>query len=99
WRDGHHARGVLGRNDDWTRPTALKAGATYSAAERRHLRGLPADRAGSSAGPVRPRYGARLNMQVRRKLIAPLLVIAIVATAWISLGIVVTNTYYQLILT
>ena len=38
-------------------------------------------------------------MQVRRKLIAPLLMIAIVATAWISLGMVVTNSYYQLMLT
>ena len=38
-------------------------------------------------------------MQVRRKLIAPLLVIAIVAIAWISLGMVVTNSYYQLMLT
>ena len=38
-------------------------------------------------------------MQGRRKLIAPLLVIAIVAIAWISLGMVVTNSYYQLILT
>ena len=38
-------------------------------------------------------------MQVRRKLIAPLLVIATVAIAWISLGMVVTNSYYQLMLT
>jgi branched-chain amino acid transport system ATP-binding protein/branched-chain amino acid transport system permease protein len=38
-------------------------------------------------------------MQVRRKPIAPLLVIAIVAIAWISLGMVVTNSYYQLMLT
>jgi len=38
-------------------------------------------------------------MQVRRKLIAPLLVIGIVAIAWISLGMVVTNSYYQLMLT
>jgi branched-chain amino acid transport system permease protein len=38
-------------------------------------------------------------MQVRRKLIAPILVIAIVAIAWISLGMVVTNSYYQLMLT
>jgi len=38
-------------------------------------------------------------MQVRQKLIAPLLVIAIVAIAWISLGMVVTNSYYQLMLT
>jgi ABC-type branched-subunit amino acid transport system ATPase component/ABC-type branched-subunit amino acid transport system permease subunit len=38
-------------------------------------------------------------MQIRRKLIAPLLVIAIVAIAWISLGMVVTNSYYQLMLT
>jgi len=38
-------------------------------------------------------------MQVRRNLIAPLLVIAIVAIVWISLGMVVTNSYYQLMLT
>jgi ABC-type branched-subunit amino acid transport system ATPase component/ABC-type branched-subunit amino acid transport system permease subunit len=38
-------------------------------------------------------------MQVRRRLIAPLLVIGIVAIAWISLGMVVTNSYYQLMLT
>jgi branched-chain amino acid transport system permease protein len=38
-------------------------------------------------------------MYVRRRLIAPLLVIAIVAIAWISLGMVVTNSYYQLMLT
>jgi len=38
-------------------------------------------------------------MYVRRRLIAPLVVIAIVAIAWISLGMVVTNSYYQLMLT
>ena len=38
-------------------------------------------------------------MQVRRRLIAPLLVIAIVAITWISLGMVVANSYYQLMLT
>jgi len=38
-------------------------------------------------------------MYVRRRLIAPLLVIAIVAIAWISLGMVVKNSYYQLMLT
>jgi len=38
-------------------------------------------------------------MYVRRRVIAPLLVIAIVAIAWISLGMVVKNSYYQLMLT
>jgi ABC-type branched-subunit amino acid transport system ATPase component/ABC-type branched-subunit amino acid transport system permease subunit len=38
-------------------------------------------------------------MRARRKLIAPLLVIAIVAMAWIGLGMIVTNSYYQLMLT
>jgi branched-chain amino acid transport system permease protein len=38
-------------------------------------------------------------MYVRRRLIAPLLVIAVVAIAWISLGMVVKNSYYQLMLT
>jgi len=38
-------------------------------------------------------------MRARRNLIAPLLVIAIVAMAWIGLGMIVTNSYYQLMLT
>jgi ABC-type branched-subunit amino acid transport system ATPase component/ABC-type branched-subunit amino acid transport system permease subunit len=38
-------------------------------------------------------------MPARRKLIAPLIVIAAVATAWIGAGMVVTNSYYQLMLT
>src|SRR3989441_12916223 len=37
-------------------------------------------------------------MQVRRKLIVPLLRIAMVATALISLGMVMSNSYYQLML-
>jgi ABC-type branched-subunit amino acid transport system ATPase component/ABC-type branched-subunit amino acid transport system permease subunit len=38
-------------------------------------------------------------MQGRRKLIAPLVVIAIMAMAWIGAGMIVTNSYYQLMLT
>jgi ABC-type branched-subunit amino acid transport system ATPase component/ABC-type branched-subunit amino acid transport system permease subunit len=38
-------------------------------------------------------------MGVRQKLIAPLLVIAIIAVVWIAVGMVVTNSYYQLMLT
>jgi len=38
-------------------------------------------------------------MRERRKPIGPLVVIAAVATAWIALGMVVTNSYYQLMLT
>src|SRR3974377_1550861 len=38
-------------------------------------------------------------MGSRQNLIAPLLVIAIVAIAWIGVGMIVTNSYYQLMLT
>jgi ABC-type branched-subunit amino acid transport system ATPase component/ABC-type branched-subunit amino acid transport system permease subunit len=39
-------------------------------------------------------------MQARRRsLVAPLLVIASLAVAWIGLGLIVTNSYYQLMLT
>jgi branched-chain amino acid transport system permease protein len=38
-------------------------------------------------------------MRAPRKLIAPLLAIAIVAMAWIAVGMMVTNSYYQLMLT
>jgi len=38
-------------------------------------------------------------MRAQRKLIAPVLVIAIVAMAWIAVGMMVTNSYYQLMLT
>jgi ABC-type branched-subunit amino acid transport system ATPase component/ABC-type branched-subunit amino acid transport system permease subunit len=38
-------------------------------------------------------------MRSRRHLIAPLLAIAIVAIAWIAGGMIVTNSYYQLMLT
>ena len=38
-------------------------------------------------------------MQARRSLIASLLVIASLAVAWIGLGLIVTNSYYQLMLT
>ena len=38
-------------------------------------------------------------MRARRSLIAPLLVIANLAVAWIGLGLIVTNSYYQLMLT
>jgi ABC-type branched-subunit amino acid transport system ATPase component/ABC-type branched-subunit amino acid transport system permease subunit len=36
---------------------------------------------------------------MRRSLIAPLLTIAVIGTGWIGLGLVVTNSYYQLMLT
>ena len=38
-------------------------------------------------------------MRAQCKLIAPLLAIAIVAMAWIAVGMLVTNSYYQLMLT
>jgi branched-chain amino acid transport system permease protein len=38
-------------------------------------------------------------MGARRKLIAPLAVIALIAIAWIAVGMIVTNSYYQLMLT
>jgi ABC-type branched-subunit amino acid transport system ATPase component/ABC-type branched-subunit amino acid transport system permease subunit len=38
-------------------------------------------------------------MRARRSLIAPLLTIAVLGTVWIGLGLVVTNSYYQLMLT
>jgi branched-chain amino acid transport system permease protein len=38
-------------------------------------------------------------MRAGRKLSAPLLVIAIAAMAWIAVGMIVTNSYYQLMLT
>ena len=38
-------------------------------------------------------------MRARRSLIAPLLAIASLAVAWIGLGLIVTNSYYQLMLT
>jgi ABC-type branched-subunit amino acid transport system ATPase component/ABC-type branched-subunit amino acid transport system permease subunit len=38
-------------------------------------------------------------MRMRRSLIAPLLTIAALGTGWIGLGLVVTNSYYQLMLT
>ncbi|HEY4856292.1 MAG TPA: branched-chain amino acid ABC transporter permease, partial [Xanthobacteraceae bacterium] len=38
-------------------------------------------------------------MGARQKLIAPLAVIAIIAIAWIAVGMIVTNSYYQLMLT
>jgi len=38
-------------------------------------------------------------MGARQKLIAPLFVIAIIAIAWIAVGMFVTNSYYQLMLT
>jgi ABC-type branched-subunit amino acid transport system ATPase component/ABC-type branched-subunit amino acid transport system permease subunit len=38
-------------------------------------------------------------MGARPKLIAPIAVIAIIAIAWIAVGMIVTNSYYQLMLT
>jgi ABC-type branched-subunit amino acid transport system ATPase component/ABC-type branched-subunit amino acid transport system permease subunit len=38
-------------------------------------------------------------MPTRRSLIAPLLTIAVLGTVWIGLGLVVSNSYYQLMLT
>ena len=38
-------------------------------------------------------------MRAGQKLRAPLLVIAIVAMAWMAVGMIVTNSYYQLMLT
>ena len=37
-------------------------------------------------------------MDGRRSLRAPVLAIALIALAWIGLGMVVTNSYYQLML-
>jgi branched-chain amino acid transport system ATP-binding protein/branched-chain amino acid transport system permease protein len=38
-------------------------------------------------------------MPTRRSLIAPLLIIAVIGAVWIGLGLIVTNSYYQLVLT
>src|SRR5215471_11391818 len=38
-------------------------------------------------------------MRARGKLLPPLLAIAILAAAWLALGMLVTNSYYQLMLT
>src|SRR5580704_5648591 len=38
-------------------------------------------------------------MPARRSLIAPLLIIAVIGAMWIGLGLIVTNSYYQLVLT
>jgi ABC-type branched-subunit amino acid transport system ATPase component/ABC-type branched-subunit amino acid transport system permease subunit len=40
-----------------------------------------------------------VSMPTRRSLIAPLLTIAVLGSVWIGLGLVVTNSYYQLMLT
>jgi branched-chain amino acid transport system ATP-binding protein/branched-chain amino acid transport system permease protein len=40
-----------------------------------------------------------MSMPARRTLTTPLLVIAVGAAAWIGLGLIVTNSYYQLMLT
>src|SRR5262249_17079226 len=39
------------------------------------------------------------DMRARGKLLPPLLAIAILAAAWLTLGALVTNSYYQLMLT
>src|SRR4029077_17967078 len=98
-RNGQHSRCVLGRDDDRAGAAALHLGAADATAERRDLRGLLADRAGAAAGPVRPRRGAHLRMRARRKLLPSLLAIALLAAAWLALGMFVTNSYYQLMLT
>src|SRR5207247_1193484 len=98
-RHGQHPRRVLGRHDDRPGAAALHPGAAGAVAERRDLRGLSADRARASAGPVRPRRGAHLTMRARRSLLSPLLAIAMLAVAWLALGLFVTNSYYLLMLT
>ena len=54
-RHGQHHRRVLGRHDHRARPATLDAGAADPAAERRDLRGVPADHFPASAGLLRPR--------------------------------------------
>src|SRR5262249_55045285 len=97
-RHGQHPRRLLGRHDHRPRATALDLGAADATAERRDLRRLPADRDGAPASPVRPRHGARL-MRSRRNLVTSLVAIAAIAAVWIGLSLVVTNSYYQLMLT
>src|SRR6202030_4590287 len=62
-------------------------------------RRLPADRDGAPAGPVRPRHGTSMTMRSRRNLVTSLVAIAAIAAVWIGLSLVVTNSYYQLMLT
>src|SRR5262249_8623386 len=96
--DGLHPRRVLGRDDNRARPAALDPGAVGAAAERRDLRRLPRRRAAASRRILRPQRGADV-MGRRDKLTPQLLAIAVLAVIWIGLGFVVSNSYYQLILT
>ena len=76
------------------------AGAAVPAAERRHLRRVPADRAGAAAGAVRPQRGADVSALAGSGRLSSSLAAIVVFTLIYAIGSAfVTNKYYQLMLT
>src|SRR5262249_54193134 len=98
-RHGQHPRRVLGRRHGGLRPAVLGADPAAPAAERGHLRGLPHDRAAPAPGTLRPLGGARMRQGGGPRLRRSLVALAVLSLAYLAIAAVVTNSYYQLILT
>ena len=94
-RDGQHRRRVLGRPHHRARAAALDAVPAGAAAERGDLRRVPADRPAAPRRPLRPERGSRVT-SARDK---PLRAIFWFAAAYLALGLLIRNEYYQLMLT
>src|SRR5262249_28847565 len=96
-RARQHPRRVLGRADHRRRAADVDARPALSAAEHRDLRGLPAHRVFPAERHFRPRRRARLMRS--RSAAAQVAAIFLFSAAYLLLGLIIGNAYYQLIMT
>src|SRR5262249_49844584 len=88
---------VLGWADHRRRPADVDARPAVSAAEHRHLPGVSARRFLPAARDLRPRGGTRVMRS--GSATAHYAGIVLFCGAYLLLGLLVSNSYYQLILT
>src|SRR5262249_24350470 len=96
---GQHPRRLLGRSHRGLRPAVLGPDPAAPAAERSDLRRLPHDRPPAAARPLRAVGGAGMRLGAGRELRRNLIILAVLAVTYSLVAMVVTNSYYQLILT
>src|SRR6185295_15208906 len=98
-RHGKHPRRVLGWPDRRLRAAVLRADPAAAASERGDLRRVPDDRVAAAAGSLRALGGARMRQGTGPELRRNLAASAIVSVVYLGISLLVTNSYYQLILT
>src|SRR5262249_34641275 len=100
-RHGQHPRRLLGRTHHRAGAADVDPGAALPAAEHGDLPGLPPHHFLPAPGDVRTRLGAHLMAAPasRPTLRSSYLAIGIFAGLYLALGLMVRNSYYQLIMT